>query len=68
MSFKELRETKNKSMAQMSEAIGLSKSTWNNWESGRSEPTIDGLRAVCKRFKVHAVISEGAIDFQKTTI
>ncbi|MBL0144884.1 MAG: helix-turn-helix transcriptional regulator [Chitinophagaceae bacterium] len=50
--FKLLRELKGLNQAQISVLLGFNRSTWNNYETGKSKPNLDDLSKISKYFEV----------------
>ena len=50
--LKKLRESKNKTLTQMSQEIGIGRGTINNYEVGRTEPSIANLEKLSNYFGV----------------
>jgi transcriptional regulator with XRE-family HTH domain len=47
-----LRENKGLNQVEMSHQLGFSRSTWNNYERGKSNPTLEDLERIAKYFGV----------------
>lgn len=47
-----LRELKDMNQAKTADSIGFNKTTWNNYETGKSKPNIDDLFTISKFFQV----------------
>lgn len=52
--LKELRVEHELTKTQLAEAIGTTYDCIYSWERGRSQPSIEMLRALCKTFEVSA--------------
>ncbi|MDE7158230.1 MAG: helix-turn-helix transcriptional regulator [Clostridiales bacterium] len=50
--LKELRLEKGLKQKEVSEALGLSKNAFTNYELGIREPSLDTLKKICKFFNV----------------
>ena len=48
----ELRKEKNLSQREVAKMLSISQGTYNNWENGKTEPSIDGLILISKTFGV----------------
>ncbi len=48
----DLRKEKNASQRQMAAAFNVSQGTYNNWEQGNTQPSIEQLIELAKFFKV----------------
>lgn len=65
--LKKLRESKNKTLTQMSREIGIGRATINNYEVGRTEPSITNLAKLSDYFGV-SIDSLLGIKDEKTEI
>ena len=52
--LKELREEKGLSQAQLGKEIGYSQKAVGHYETGRSEPNLETVKALCRFFGVSA--------------
>ncbi len=48
----ELRLEKNLSQRELAKELNISQGTYNNWENGKTEPSIEDLIEISKLFKV----------------
>ncbi len=48
----ELRVEQNLSQREMAKKLNISQGTYNNWENGKTEPSISDLIEISKMFKV----------------
>ena len=48
----ELRAEKNLSQRELAKKLNVSQGTYNNWENGKTEPSIEDLIEISKLFKV----------------
>lgn len=52
--LKYLRETSSLNQAQLSVSLGFSRSAWNNYEKGKSKPSIDDFMKISNYFELSA--------------
>ena len=50
--IKQLREQKNITLEEMSEIIGTTRQTYTAIEAGKSEPSFEGIKNICKYFNI----------------
>lgn len=60
--LKEIRLELNYTQKHFAEAIGVSDDCVYQWEKGRSQPSIQILRKICKTFNISADYLIGVID------
>ena len=60
--LKELRQENNLTQKQLAIAIGTTDDSIYSWEKGRSQPSIEMIKALCSIFKVSADVLLGIKD------
>ena len=52
--LKALRESRNRTQAEVAEDIGMNRNTYGGYESGSREPSLDNIIRICHYFGVKA--------------
>lgn len=60
--LRELRMENNKTQKQLAEILNTTDDSVFSWENGRSEPSIEMIRRICKYFEVSADYLLGLSD------
>ncbi|MDE7380233.1 MAG: helix-turn-helix domain-containing protein [Clostridia bacterium] len=61
--LKELRAEKQLSQKQLAQLVGTTDDSIYSWENGRSQPSIEMLRALCKSLNVSSDYLLGLTDY-----
>ena len=61
--LKELRNEKQLTLKQLSQALNMPLTTYANYEQGKREPSLSTLRTLCEFFDVSADYLIGRVDY-----
>ena len=66
----ELRQEKGLTQREVAKAMFVSQGTYNNWENGRTQPSIEQLVALSKLFgeSIDYLVGNGSSERQDTTL